>query len=123
MNVPDKFCIAGDHGKWRAELMGNISDDFLSKNIDAGQSLAEKSDRFRQFAELILAVYIGAGGKSFSASRSTVCLIAKIGFVKYPEPTAARMDAAMVRTTVRMISCIRLKVKAVSVRIIFSIRR
>ena len=43
--------------------MGNISDDFLSKNIDAGQSLAEKSDRFRQFAELILAVYIGAGGK------------------------------------------------------------
>lgn len=103
--------------------MGNISDDFLSKNIDAGQSLAEKSDRFRQFAELILAVYIGAAEKSFSASRSTVCLIAKIGFVKYPEPTAARMDAAMVRTTVRMISCIRLKVKAVSVRIIFSIRR
>ena len=43
--------------------MGNVSDDFLSKNIDAGQSLAEKSDRFRQFAELILAVYIGAGGK------------------------------------------------------------
>ena len=40
-----------------------------------------------------------------------MCLIAKIGFVKYPEPTAARMDAAMVRTTVRMISCIRLKVR------------
>ena len=43
--------------------MGNISDDFLSKNIDAGQCLAEKSDRFRQLAELILAVYIGVGGK------------------------------------------------------------
>ena len=60
MNVPDKFCVAGDHGKWGAELMGDIGDDFLSKNI-------------------------GAGGKSFSASRSNVCLIAKIGFVKYSE--------------------------------------
>ena len=36
MNVPDKFCVAGDHGKWGAELRGDIGDDFLSKNIDAG---------------------------------------------------------------------------------------
>ena len=30
------FCIAGDHGKWGTELMGDIGDDFLSKNIGAG---------------------------------------------------------------------------------------
>ena len=43
--------------------MGDIGDDFLSKNIDAGQCLSKKPDRFRQLAELILAVHIGAGGK------------------------------------------------------------
>ena len=36
VNVPDKFCVAGDHGKCGAELRGDIGDDFLSKNIDAG---------------------------------------------------------------------------------------
>lgn len=43
--------------------MGDIRDDFFPEDIDSRECLAEKSDRFREFAELIMTFYIGAGGK------------------------------------------------------------
>ena len=63
VDVADELRISGDHGERGAEFMGDIRDDFFPEDIDSRECLAEKSDRFREFAELIMTFYIGAGGK------------------------------------------------------------
>lgn len=49
---------SGERSSWET-----FCDDFFPEDIDSRECLAEKSDRFREFAELIMTFYIGAGGK------------------------------------------------------------
>ena len=71
MNVPDKFCVAGDHGKWGAELRGDIGDDFLSKNIDAGGKIifCEPVHRVLDCKDRLCEIFGVSGGGGAPAGR------------------------------------------------------